>query len=405
MYRFFLFVKGYYLITVEGLLAERFINLCKVKNIYLWDLQNSNNIYRMKISLEDYNILDDIMNKTGVKVDILEKYGLPFLFLGKKNRIFYLYFVLLALMLVFVSNLFVWKIDFVGNYAITDEQLKDFLYEYEIKEGRLKKKIPYLQLKDDLRKEFDMIKWCSVALDGNTLVIQIEENTVHKEASNEYVSDNYSDIVSAVDGVVKNILVRNGLSKVNVGDTVTKGQILVTGEVPIYDDSLQIKQYHYYDADADILIETNVNYEEILDDIYYEKEYTGRKKVVSYVKIKDKAFHLPINSQFAYYDIVTNINPFKLFGKIDTFIYYGDYEIREYMLIEKKYAKEDVVKIFNENLSNYYRSLSEKGVQILEKNVKIEYNANKWVLKGSFVVSFYNSEKEYKEVQVENIIQ
>ena len=288
MYRFFLFVKGYYLITVEGLLAERFINLCKVKNVYLWDLQNSNNIYRMKISIEDYNILDDITNKTGVKVDILEKYGLPFLFLGKKNRIFYLYFVLLALMLVFVSNLFVWKIDFVGNYAITDEQLKDFLYEYEIKEGQLKKKIPYLQLKDDLRKEFDVIKWCSVALDGNTLVIQIEENAVHKEASNEYVSDNYSDIVSAVDGVVKNILVRNGVSKVNVGDTVTKGQILVTGEVPIYDDSLQIKQYHYYDADADVLIETNVNYEEILDDIYYEKEYTGRKKVVSYVKINEK---------------------------------------------------------------------------------------------------------------------
>ena len=73
--------------------------------------------------------------------------------------------------------------------------------------------------------------------------------------------------------------------------------------------------------------------------------------------------------------------------------------------LQKKYAKEDVVKIFNENLSNYYRSLSEKGVQILEKNVKIEYNANKWVLKGSFVVTFYNSEKEYKEVQVENIAQ
>ena len=127
MYRFFLFVKGYYLITVEGLLAERFINLCKVKNIYLWDLQNSNNIYRMKISIEDYNILDDIMNKTGVKVDILEKYGLPFLFLGKKNRIFYLYFVLLALMLVFVSNLFVWKIDFLAWFTTSNYDLSNSL--------------------------------------------------------------------------------------------------------------------------------------------------------------------------------------------------------------------------------------------------------------------------------------
>ena len=62
------------------------------------------------------------------------------------------------------------------------------------------------------------------------------------------------------------------------------------------------------------------------------------------------------------------------------------------MLLEKEFEKNNVI-------------LIEKGVQILEKNVKIEYNANKWVLKGSFVVSFYNSEKEYKEVQVENIIQ
>ena len=405
MYRFFLFLKGYYLITVEGLLSERFINLCKVKKIYLWDLKSSNNIYSMKISVEDYNILDDIVNKTGVKVDILEKYGLPFLFLGKKNRIFYLVFILIAIMLVFISNLFIWKINFVGNYTVTDEQIKDFLESYQIKEGQLKNKIPYLQLKDDLRKEFDVIKWCSVALDGNTLIIQIEENSLHKETTNEYLNDNYSDIVSCTNGTVKSILVRNGLSMVRVGDTVSKGQILVTGAVPIYDDFLQIKQYHYYDADAEILIETNVNYEETLDDIYYEKEYTGRKKLVSYVKIKEKAFHLPINSQFAYYDIITTSKPLKLLKKINTPIYYGNYEIREYMLTEKKYTKEEVVKIFNENLSNYYRSLSEKGVQILEKNVKIEYSANKWVLKGDFVVTFYNLEKEYKKMQVENIAQ
>ena len=405
MYRFFLFLKGYYLISVEGLLAERFINLCKVNNIYLWDLQNSCNVYRMKISVEDYNMLDDILHKTGVKVDILKKYGLPFLFFKKKNRTFYLFFILVSLVIVFISNLFVWKIDFLGNYTITDEQLKDFLEDYSIKEGKLKKKIPYLQLKDDLRKEFDVIKWCSVALHGNTLVIQIEENSLYKENINNQLNDNYSDIISETEGVVRDILVRNGLAMVHIGDKVSKGQILVTGAVPIYDDSLQIKQYHYYDADADILIETNVNYEEILDDIYYEKEYTGRKKVISYVKIKEKDFHIPIKSEFAYYDIFTTSTQLKLFKKIDIPIYYGNYEIREYLMTEKKYKKEDVEKIFNENLSNYYRSLSEKGVQILEKNVKIEYNANKWILKGDFVVTFYNSEKNYKELQVENIAQ
>ena len=57
----------------------------------------------MKITVADYNILDEIMNKTGVKVDILEKYGLPFLFLGKKNRTVYLVFILLALIFVILG--------------------------------------------------------------------------------------------------------------------------------------------------------------------------------------------------------------------------------------------------------------------------------------------------------------
>ena len=64
MYRFFLFLRGYYLISVKGILTERFINLCKVNNIYLWDLKNSHNVYGMKISANDYNMLGEIINKT-----------------------------------------------------------------------------------------------------------------------------------------------------------------------------------------------------------------------------------------------------------------------------------------------------------------------------------------------------
>ena len=406
MYRFFLFFKGYFLIAVDGFGTERFINLCKLKQIYLWDIQViHNNTYRMKISMADYEFLSELVNKTGVKVDILEKYGLPFLFLGKKNRKYYLFFVFVALLLIFISNLFVWKIDFVGNYTITDEQMRDFLKQYEVSEGKLKKTVPYTLLEEQLRKEFGLIKWCSVSLEGNTLIVHIEENTLQKDVMETSMEGIYSDIVSKTDGVVKSVLVRNGVALVKAGDVVTKGQLLVTGAVPIYDDSLQIKQYHYYDADADILIETNMNYEESLDDIYFEKEYTGRSKSVSYIKIKDKEIHLPFSKKFAYYDTFIDVNQLKLFGRLSFPIYYGVYEAREYYLVEKKYSKEQVVKIFNENLSNYYRTLIEKGVQILEKNVKIEHNANKWVVKGSFVVAFYNSEKEYRELQVENIAQ
>lgn len=405
MYRFFFFSKGYFLIAVEGFGTERFINLCKLKQIYLWDIQTDHNIYRMKISMADYELLEELVNKTGVKVDILEKYGLPFLFLGKKNRTYYLIFVLVALNLIFISNLFVWKIDFLGNYTITDDQIRDFLVQYDVTEGKWKQSIPYSIIEEELRKEFDLIKWCSVSLDGNTLIVHIEENSLQTDVLKEYPENTYSDIVSETDGVVKSVLVRNGVAMVKAGDMVTKGQILVTGSVPIYDDALQLKQHHYYDADADILIETKVSYEDSIDDIYFEKEYTGRKKNVSYIKFNNKDIHLPFHSKFAYYDTVVSSKQVTLFDRLVLPIYHGTYEMREYYLVEKIYTKEQVVNIFNEKLSNYYRTLSEKGVQILEKNVKIEHNANKWVIKGEFAVAFYNSKKEYRELQLENITQ
>lgn len=405
MFRLLLFFRGYYVIVVSGYGTERFINLCKVKNIYLWDLKLSQGECIMKITVSDYDTLFDIVNKTGVKVDILKKYGLPFLFWGRKSRVFYTAFVGIAITLIFISNLFVWKIEFEGNYTLSKEQLNDFLTEYKVDEGVLKSKVPYEILEENLRKEFPIVKWCSVALSGNTLYVRLEENTLLKDTTAAMEEGMYSDIVSDVDGVVTELLVRNGVAQVKVGDTVTKGQLLVTGVVPIYDDSLLVKTYHYYDADADIKIETTMNYEDSIDNIYFEKEYTGRKKTVSYLKWKNTDIHLPFESKFAYYDTYTTAHQVHLFDSLLLPVYYGTYEAREYYFVEKEYTEEAVLKIFNEKLSNYYTSLSEKGVQILEKDVKIEHNASKWVIKGNYVVSVSNSKKEYKEQQVENIIQ
>lgn len=404
MFRFLLFLKGYYSILVSGYGAERFINLCKLKNIYLWDLQMAHNEFLMNISRTDYDCLDEIVNKTGVKVDILKKYGLPFLLKGKHNRIFYVAFLCISVTLVFVTNLFVWEIEYEGNYSITKEQLEDFLKTYDVDEGMLKSKVSYEMLEENLRKEFPIIKWCSVALSGNTLFVRVEENSLLKEDEKVIREFVYSDIVAGEDGVIKSLMVRNGVAMVKVGDEVTKGQILVTGAVPIYDDSLLIKNYHYYDADADITIETTMTYEDELDVIYLKKEYTGRSKETSFVKINNTDIHLPFQPGFAYYDTYTTIHQAAFFETLNLPVYYGVYEMREYYLVEQKYTEDEVIDIFNKNLSNYYASLSEKGVQILEKDVKIENNADKWIIKGNFVVSVYNSEKEYRN-QVENIIQ
>ena len=405
MFRFFLFLKGYLLMEISGYGAERFINLCKLKNICLWELKPYANKYLMKISASDFNRLEEIIHKTDVKVDILKKYGLPFFFQKKHSRAYNLFFLLLAVSLIFISNLFIWKIEFSGNLTVSDEQIADFLKVYDVDIGSLKASVEFEKIEKELRKEFSIIKWCSVSVNGNTLSISIEENSLLDLQKTENGTEfSYSDILASADGVIEEIMVRNGVPLVNIGDTVTKGQILVTGAVPIYNDSLEITNYHYYDADADILLKTTMVYQENLNEMYSEKEYTGRKKKVQYFKIYNKDIHVPFQPSYAYYDIYTTSNQIVLFDTIKTPVYYGTYEAREYIVVEKKYTKEEIAEIANTKLNLYYESLSQKGVQILQKDVKIEYNANNWGISGDFVVNVAQMEKIYRE-QVENTIQ
>ena len=405
MFRFFLFLRGYYRIKAEGFGTERFINLCKIKNIYLWNFNIANNECKVNISSKDYMELSEIVNKTGVKVDILNKYGLPFWFHRKKGRKIFPLFIILALVLIFISNCFVWKVEFNGNYNITDEQLEDFLKHYDVSVGTLKHDIPFSILEENLRKEFGNIKWCSVSLLGNTLTIHVEENTLKEVNLINMETEMYSDIIAETDGVVKSVLVRNGLAVIKPGDKVLKGQILVTGAVPVYDDAFLIKSYHYYEADADVVIDGEMQYEEEIEKIHFDKEYTGRVKEIPYLKIGDKELLFSHKIKFAYYDISTSSKQVKFINKIELPLYYGTYKVREYYLTEKEYTKEEANIIFHKNLMNYYESLSEKGVQILKKDVKIEENADKWILKGNFVVLFQNLKKDYKEKQLENSVQ
>ena len=138
MFRFFLFLKGYLLMEISGYGAERFINLCKLKDIYLWELKPYANKYLMKISVRDFNMLEEIIHKTDVKVDILKKYGLPFFFQKKHSRAYNMIFLIIAMSLIFISNLFVWKIEFSGNLTVSDEQIEDFLKKHDVDIGSLK---------------------------------------------------------------------------------------------------------------------------------------------------------------------------------------------------------------------------------------------------------------------------
>ena len=73
-------MKGFIRIRVTGYSTERFLNACCHKGISLWELQPVQGAYEMNISIQGFRQLKPIIRKTGTKVVIVKRLGLPFFY-------------------------------------------------------------------------------------------------------------------------------------------------------------------------------------------------------------------------------------------------------------------------------------------------------------------------------------
>lgn len=84
------YIKGYVQIRVIGYSAERFLNACSHRGIYIWGLRPSNGAYEMYMSVDGFRRLKPIIKKTGTRVVIVRRFGLPFFTqIPEKEVVFY----------------------------------------------------------------------------------------------------------------------------------------------------------------------------------------------------------------------------------------------------------------------------------------------------------------------------
>ena len=88
-----------------------------------------------------------------------------------------------------------------------------------------------------LRAAFPVVTWTSIYFEGTKLYVEVKEN---EKETGGHQQPQGMDIVASEDGVISSIITRNGIPQVKAGDTVEKGQILVSGAVPVYDDGQNI---------------------------------------------------------------------------------------------------------------------------------------------------------------------
>ncbi|MCI8692068.1 MAG: sporulation protein YqfD [Lachnospiraceae bacterium] len=385
MVKFLKYIRGYLRIRVWGFSPERFMNLCSNKGILLWDIVREGESYYMYISLKGFWELRPIAKKTGTRVAVLNRYGLPFSLPGLMKRKVFVLGLFLAVAFWILSSFYIWDIEITGNYQITEDVFQDFLEQNQVSIGMKRQDLDIEELEKQIRRSFPQVTWASARLDGTKLLIDIKENDAPIIIQEPDTTPG-SDLVAEYDGVIVAMIVRSGVPKVAIGDSVEQGAVLVEGRIPVYNEDTTVREYQYVDADADILLEHSAEFTARLPFDHIEKEYVGREKKSWYLKVGDQIWKLPQESPFLVYDSVIRESRPQVLDKLSIPVFWGEVTYREYQNVEYLYTLEEAKNLLNQKLMVFLADLEEKGVQIIEKNVKIEKDDTSWVLKGEFLV-------------------
>ena len=396
------YIRGYVKIRIQGYSPERFLNLCRYHHILIWGLRPKDNAYEMYLTLDGFRKLRPIIRKTHTRVALLERCGLPFFIRKHRKRKMFLAGALICIGLLFFYSSYIWDIHFEGNDKWTDQTLLEFLETKEVSPGMPKSRVDCSQIVKDIRARYDDIVWVSASMDGSRLRIQIKENedTFREEeksldpsggpessqngnasqetARSDGADQTPTDLVASQDGVITSIITRNGVPMVHVGDSVKKGDLLVSGRVEVLNDAAEVIGYQYQQSDADIFADTQMAYKDQIPLTYQKKTYDPyEQRRLWYIRLGPFRISAGTLSQdFPKWEKYTEEYQLRLGENFYLPVDYGMICIKSYQTNEKKHSKQKLQEILTKNFTQFSKEMEEKGIQICENSVKIHVYKN-----------------------------
>lgn len=377
------YVRGYVYVHLTGYATERFLNLCSNRDILLWDLKPAPDGYYFCISVNGYRQLKPILRKTKTKARILARHGLCFhMFRYRKHKIFAGGVVLCGTLLTLCSG-YVWNIEVCGNSYLSEDTVVAFLQTEHAGFGSRKADIDCEALEEALRSAYPEVIWTSVKLYGTKLTVELQENLLPEE-DYQTADDTPYDIVAAKDGVIASIITRTGTPLVTEGAEVKKGDLLVSGRLEITNDDGEVTGYLYPGADADVDAFLTYSYTDAINLEYQDKIKTGDKwqnfgfRILNF-QFKNPFFHLPDTS----FEVTEEDRQLHFTDNFYLPVYFVQYTYEEYQMERITCTDEEAKALANEHFSQYLLNLEQKGIQILEKNVMIEKDNQKYVVRGT----------------------
>ena len=357
------YIIGYLVIEIEGYYIERFINICKSRNVTIWNLKRKEDIkLQFKARIQDFRELIKIAKKTRCKLKIKNKKGVPFLFHKYKKRKIFLIFLILFASLIILSSNFVWNVEIQVEDGANVENIEEDLKSFGLEVGKLKSSIDSKSIINEMRLKRSDIAWMGIELKGTNAIVKI----VKAEEKPDIIDESeYCSIVSNKAGIITKINAQDGTANVKVGDTVNVGDTLISGWM-----EGKYTGIRYVHAKGEI--EAKVWYTKSKKILYNttEETKTGNEENTYGIKINNFQINLPKGvSKFQNYDTITQEKKIKLFSDFYLPISIIKTTNKELKKENKTYTAEEAKNLGIEQLEEELLQEIEDKNKIVNKNV------------------------------------
>jgi similar to stage IV sporulation protein len=307
--KLFNFIRGYVVVAVSGFSAERFINLAARRSILLWNAARSEGRLTISCTVKGFKLLRYCSKKSGCKLRIVRRAGLPFIMHRyKKRRFLVLGFAAFLGLAVYLTS-FIWLVTVEGNERLESKALLDKLAEMGVSSGNYKSGLVLRDIERGLMAAFPEIIWTNLEIKGTRAVLTVAEG-IKPPRPVETVTEQGRpcDIVAAKDGVIISMATELGRPMFQPGDVVKAGDVLVSGEVVVGSDEYGFTSY-FVRASSVVLARRYYEYNFEVPLAYVIKSFTGNVKRNYGIILFDRQLYLENSeSPFVNYDIVSSEN-------------------------------------------------------------------------------------------------
>jgi similar to stage IV sporulation protein len=224
-------LMGYRTLRTDENHTARLLEVCRRYRLTYEDVQNrEDGGISLRLRLPAARVLGEICTEYGIPLKVTGEGGLPLLLRRLSRRLGLLIGALLGVALYLLSQSVFWDIRVSGNQTVSDRAVKESLAACGLTVGTPIRGFEADVTENNVLLYDDRLAWLSVNRKGTVAYVEVREAVKPPKDA----PDIPRDLVASRGGVIEYIELEEGNVRVKAGQTVSEGQVLVSG---LYDSA------------------------------------------------------------------------------------------------------------------------------------------------------------------------